>query len=60
MRLRQCKDKINALNEELSIRISCFKESQLQVQSFMLIMCFCEVCGYEENKNIIYLSAVLL
>ncbi|XP_052234314.1 protein KIAA0100-like isoform X2 [Dreissena polymorpha] len=33
MRLRQCKDKINTLNEELAIRISCFKESQLQVQS---------------------------
>ncbi|XP_053375801.1 protein hobbit-like isoform X2 [Mercenaria mercenaria] len=32
-KLRQCKEKINSLNEELSIRISCFKESQLQVQA---------------------------
>ncbi|KAL4223452.1 hypothetical protein ACF0H5_016923 [Mactra antiquata] len=31
--LRQCKENINSLNEELTIRISCFKESQLQVQS---------------------------
>ncbi|XP_052800693.1 protein hobbit-like [Mya arenaria] len=33
MRLRQCKDKMTMLNEELSIRISCFKESQLQGQA---------------------------
>ncbi|XP_060562860.1 LOW QUALITY PROTEIN: protein hobbit-like [Ruditapes philippinarum] len=32
-KLRQCKERMNILNEELSIRISCFKESQLQVQS---------------------------
>jgi len=31
--LRQCKEKINTLNEELNIRISCYKESQLQSQS---------------------------
>ncbi|KAL3856242.1 hypothetical protein ACJMK2_011019 [Sinanodonta woodiana] len=32
-KLKECKEKINSLNEELGIRISCFKENQLQLKS---------------------------
>ncbi|XP_069135589.1 protein hobbit-like isoform X1 [Argopecten irradians] len=35
MMLYDCKERINSSNEELSIRISCLKESQLQVKSQM-------------------------
>ncbi|OWF48647.1 protein KIAA0100-like isoform X2 [Mizuhopecten yessoensis] len=35
MMLYDCKERINSSNEELSLRISCLKESQLQVKSQM-------------------------